>query len=113
MNGDTNTLLCAISEWIDSAPANMARDREAQTWGRVAKIQEEAGEAIAALIGATGQNPRKGVTHDWQDVEAELLDVALTALAAWVHLTDLPNPMECFSEHVAMVANRVGLEGDK
>src|SRR5699024_7983792 len=73
-----------LSRWIDEA--NQHRDPEAATWARLAKITEEAGEVVAAHIGATGQNPRKGVTHSRSDVEDELLDVALTALAALEHL---------------------------
>jgi predicted kinase/NTP pyrophosphatase (non-canonical NTP hydrolase) len=49
---------------------------------RILKIVEEAGEAAAAWIGTVGQNPRKGVTHDRQDVANELGDVAVTALVA-------------------------------
>src|SRR5690625_2974981 len=67
-----------LSEWIDEA--NSQLPPEAATWARLAKITEEAGEVVAAHIGATGQNPRKGVTHTRADVEEELLDVALTAL---------------------------------
>lgn len=77
--------LVAISEWVDRGNAH--RDPEAQTWGRLAKITEEAGEVIAAYIGATGQNPRKGVINTMDDVVDELLDVALTALAAIEHVT--------------------------
>ena len=29
-----------------------------------------------------GQNPRKGVTHSWDDVQAELCDVIFTAMVA-------------------------------
>jgi len=60
----------------------------AQDWARVAKIGEEAGEAIAQLILWTGQNPRKG-----QDPEAftrlldELADTAMTAIYAIQHFT--------------------------
>jgi hypothetical protein len=77
--------VAALSEWIDKGNAH--RDPEAILWGRVAKLTEEAGEAVAALIGMTGQNPRKGVTHTVDDVVAELLDVAITALGAVEHLT--------------------------
>ena len=49
---------------------------------------EIAGEVIAAYIGATGQNPRKGITGTTGDVIDELLDVAVTALAAVEHLSD-------------------------
>ncbi|WP_210505724.1 MazG-like family protein [Naasia sp. SYSU D00057] len=77
--------LVALSEWIDAGNAH--RDPEAQLWGRVAKIAEEHGEAVAALVGMTGQNPRKGVTHGRDEVIEELLDVAITALGAVEHLT--------------------------
>lgn len=76
--------LVALSRWIDGG--NAGRDPEAATWARLAKITEEAGEVVAAYIGATGQNPRKGVTHAIADVEDELLDVALTALTALEHV---------------------------
>ena len=76
--------IAALSRWIDDG--NQHRYPEAATWARLAKITEEAGEVVAAHIGATGQNPRKGVTHSTADVEAELLDVAITALAALEHL---------------------------
>jgi hypothetical protein len=55
-------------------------------WGRVTKVGEEAGEAIAALVGATGHNPGKGRSATMGDVEHELLDVAMTALCAIAHL---------------------------
>lgn len=75
-----------LSHWIDDSPANVNRDTEAKLWGRVSKIGEEFGEVVAAMIGATGQNPRKGVTHQTSDVRKELLDVAVTALGAIEHL---------------------------
>src|SRR5699024_4850149 len=73
-----------LSEWFDEANSQLPPD--AATWARLAKITEEAGEVVAAHSGATGQYPRKGVTHTRADVEEELLDVALTALAALEHL---------------------------
>lgn len=81
---DLSPGIAELSRWIDEG--NRGRDPEAATWARLAKITEEAGEVVAAQIGATGQNPRKGVTHTGADVEDELLDVALTALAALEHL---------------------------
>lgn len=54
---------------------------------RIMKVQEEAGEAAGAWIGYTGQNPRKGRTHDKEQVAAELVDVAVTALVALHSLT--------------------------
>ncbi len=81
----TQEMLVYLSEWIDAGNAH--RHPEAVTWGRLAKVSEECGEVIAAYIGATGQNPRKGVVGDVEDVIAELLDVAVTALCAIEHLT--------------------------
>jgi hypothetical protein len=47
---------------IDRDGAQVYKDQPlAQDWARVAKVCEEAGEAIDALIRMTGQNPRKGV----------------------------------------------------
>jgi NTP pyrophosphatase (non-canonical NTP hydrolase) len=49
---------------------------------QVLKIAEETGEASQAVIGARGTNPRKGESHNWEDVHAEVADVAITALVA-------------------------------
>lgn len=77
--------LVALSTWLDASNAH--RDPEAVTWGRLAKLTEEAGEVVSAYIGLVGQNPRKGITHDRDDVLSELLDVAVTALGAYEHLS--------------------------
>lgn len=76
--------LIELSQWIDKGNAH--RDPEAITWGRLAKIAEEGGEVIEAYIGATGQNPRKGITKSLEAVLEELLDVAVTALGAYEHI---------------------------
>ncbi|MFF3711910.1 MazG-like family protein [Streptomyces phaeochromogenes] len=55
---------------------------EHETAMRVLKVVEEAGEASAAYIGLTGQNPRKGVTHTPRDVADELCDVIIAAAVA-------------------------------
>lgn len=105
--------VAALSAWIDDAPANKAREPEARAWGRLAKVAEEAGEVIAAYIGMTGQNPRKGCTHTRADVEKELLDVALTALAAYEHLNgNAGTSMEALAAHVAATAVRAGVLAD-
>ncbi|WP_405971683.1 MazG-like family protein [Streptomyces sp. NBC_00988] len=49
---------------------------------RLMKVVEEAGEASAAYIGMTGQNPRKGVTQTRADVADELCDVIIAAAVA-------------------------------
>jgi len=83
----TAFVLASLSKWIDYNIENVRRDQEARTWGRLAKISEECGEVIGAFIGMTGQNPRKGYTHTEDDVLKELLDVAITALCAYEHMT--------------------------
>ncbi|MGW3357293.1 MazG-like family protein [Streptomyces bungoensis] len=71
---------------------------------RILKLSEEVGEVSEAVIGATGQNPRKGVTHSWEDVQAELCDVAITALVALRTLT--PDAREVFAGHLERVRER-------
>jgi hypothetical protein len=46
---------------------------------------EELGEAVSALFGMLGENPRKGVTNTRTDLEHEILDVATAALGALMH----------------------------
>jgi hypothetical protein len=102
--------IAALSRWVDDAPANRSRDPEAALWGRVSKVAEESGEVIAALIGATGQNPRKGVTATMDDVGKELLDVALTALAAYEHINgNGGGSLAALVGHIEKTAVRAGL----
>jgi ADP-ribose pyrophosphatase YjhB (NUDIX family) len=68
---------------------------------RVLKVAEEAGEAAAALIGTTGQNPRKGRSHTDADLAAELCDVITAAAVALA--TVVPDPERVLNEHVARV----------
>lgn len=107
--------IMGLNRWLDDAQI----ERDADPGGtectagedslmRVLKVTEEAGEVAAAYIGWTGQNPRKGVTHDLSDVISELCDVALTALAAVEHFT--AGGRTCtealFREHVEKVRRR-------
>ncbi|MEU6347875.1 MazG-like family protein [Streptomyces sp. NPDC047072] len=71
---------------------------------RMLKLAEEVGEVSEAVIGATGQNPRKGVSHSWEDVQGELCDVVITALVALRTLT--PDTRETFMAHLARVRER-------
>ncbi|QTZ96117.1 MazG-like family protein [Streptomyces auratus AGR0001] len=72
---------------------------------RLLKLSEEAGEVAQAVIGATGQNPRKGHSHTWDDVHGELCDVILTAMVALRTLT--PEARGVFDEHLRRVAARL------
>ena len=71
---------------------------------RVMKLSEEVGETTQAIIGVLGQNPRKGVTHTWQDVEAELCDVILTAMVALTTFNS--DARKVFAERLEHVAAR-------
>lgn len=109
-SGATAEVLAALSRWIDDHPANAARDREAALWGRIAKVTEEAGEVVAAFIAVTGQNPRKPASGSLDDVTKELLDVAVTALAAVEHLRGNDGgALGALDGHVAALAVRAGL----
>ncbi|MCD9874353.1 MazG-like family protein [Streptomyces guryensis] len=87
--------------WLD---ANRAHGGQEGLLLRMLKLSEEVGEVAQAVIGATGQNPRKGVTHTWEEVQGELCDVVITALVALRTLT--PDTREVFTRHLAKVTAR-------
>lgn len=87
--------------WLD---AGRKHDGETGLVLRMLKLTEEVGEVAQAVIGATGQNPRKGVTHTWEDVQGELCDVVITALVALRTLT--PDAEGVFGRHLAGVTER-------
>lgn len=77
-----------VDEWLDAEVSEDYRtDPLGQHWARVAKVAEETGEAIEALIALTGQNPRKGVCGTLDDLLGELGDVAMTGMFAIQHFT--------------------------
>ena len=90
-----------IVRWLDDS-STLAPETEKLL--RVMKLTEEAGEVTQAVTGTLGQNPRKGVTHTWEDVQAELCDVIFTAMVALATLT--PDARETFNCHLARVARR-------
>lgn len=90
-----------LVEWLDDASALRPDTKRLL---RVMKLSEEVGETTQALFGVLGANPRKGVTHTWQDVENELCDVILTAMVALATLN--PDAREVFAERFEYVAAR-------
>ncbi|MFC8095254.1 MazG-like family protein [Streptomyces sp. NPDC057301] len=72
---------------------------------RLMKVTEEAGEASAAYIGATGQNPRKGTTHTRTDVADELCDVIIAAAVALNAFT--PDPWAALDAKLHAAARRL------
>jgi NTP pyrophosphatase (non-canonical NTP hydrolase) len=90
-----------IVRWLDDS-STLAPETEKLL--RIMKLTEETGEVTQAVTGTLGQNPRKGVTHTWEDVQAELCDVIVTAMVALTTLT--PDARETFDGHLARVAAR-------
>ncbi|MET9494686.1 MazG-like family protein [Streptomyces sp. NPDC006552] len=95
------TAIDRLRAWLDEN--NQHPPQEALLL-RMLKLSEEVGEAAQAVIGAVGQNPRKGVSHTWQDVESELCDVVVTALVALSTLT--PDARGTLSAHLTKVSER-------
>jgi NTP pyrophosphatase (non-canonical NTP hydrolase) len=87
--------------WLD---ATSQLPPETEKLVRIMKLTEETGEVTQAVMGVMGQNRRKGFTHTWDDVQAELCDVMFTAMIALCTLT--PDAREVFETNLARVADR-------
>jgi NTP pyrophosphatase (non-canonical NTP hydrolase) len=94
----------SISEIVDWLDTRSTLPPDTERLLRIMKITEEAGEVSQAVTGTIGQNPRKGITHTWDDVTAELCDVILTAMVALTTLT--PDAQKVFGEHLNHVVER-------
>lgn len=71
---------------------------------QVLKIGEEFGEAAQAVVGVRGTNPRKGQSHSWEDVQAEVADTAITALVALARMR--PDAADYFARQIAEKSSR-------
>ncbi|MEV7141129.1 MazG-like family protein [Streptomyces tauricus] len=91
-----------LQDWL--AKTQPERPAQETLLLRMLKLSEEVGEVAEAVIGATGQNPRKGVSHTWDDVRSELCDVIITAAVALRTLT--PEAREVFTTHLTHVTTR-------
>ena len=90
--------------WLDAANGRGPHE----TAVRVMKIAEETGEAVAAYIGTTGTNPRKGVTATDDELAGELCNVVLAALIALATITGgTPQAESRLTRHVATRAIRL------
>jgi len=77
---------------------------------RTMKAAEEVGESIAAVIGMTGANPRKGEVGNREDLVNELLDVAVSALGAVEHLNGNDgSSLDLLRARIDRVVARAGL----
>jgi len=96
--------VATLTAWLDAA--NPRTDHEVAC--RVMKLAEETGEAVAAYIGMTGQNPRKGTCATLDDLTAELCDVIVTARVALATVTGHADGAEGrLQQHVAARLDRL------
>ncbi|WP_369394348.1 MazG-like family protein [Streptomyces sp. CG1] len=93
-----------ISRLADRLEDHSTLPREQRILLQLLKIQEEAGEVAEAVIGAMGQNPRKGYSHTWEDVEAEVCDVIVTGMVALARMN--PDAAAVFARHMERLAER-------
>jgi NTP pyrophosphatase (non-canonical NTP hydrolase) len=85
---DMMSAIACIDDWLDAEVSDEYKVQPlAQDLARVAKAGEEAGEALEAFLGYTGQNPRKGKNKTLDDVLDELADFVLTGVLGIQHFT--------------------------
>lgn len=99
-----NVVFDAVTASVSWLDAHNGRGN-AELAARILKVTEEAGEAAAAWIGLTGQNPRKGITHTRDDVAGELADMAMAALVAIASLG--ADPVTVLATKAAHVRSRM------
>ncbi|MFH8221732.1 MazG-like family protein [Streptomyces sp. NPDC018057] len=103
MQDRTWKLVGRLRQWLDDEAAGAAPADVRLL--RVLKIGEELGEVAEALHGALGTNPRKGHSHDWDDVQTELVDVIVTSMVALATIT--PDANQVFRDRLDTLVERV------
>ncbi|MBW5486045.1 MazG-like family protein [Streptomyces bambusae] len=94
----------ALADRFDEADTARGMPPEESHVLQVLKIGEEFGEAAQAVIGVKGTNPRKGTSHSWEDVHAEVADVVITGMVALARMR--PDAAEYFADQLkAKAAN--------
>lgn len=100
-----------LRAWVDTAENKLTGD--AAKLVHALKVAEESGEVAQAAIGALGRNVRKGgVTHSWDDVGHELVDVIVTAMVALDAIVPGRAP-QMFAERLAYIAKRAGIAEER
>lgn len=102
MDADFWDTIRQLVGWLDENRQLTPRE---ELLARVMKITEESGEVVEAVLGALGQNPRKGKTNDFDKVTAELTDVILSAAVA-LYTVEGASAGEAFAANLARVAGR-------
>ncbi|MFJ8430457.1 ASCH domain-containing protein [Kitasatospora sp. NPDC094019] len=106
----TTTALHPVTQWdtvaqlVSWLDANATLPPEQERLMRILKLSEEVGEVSEAIAGVLSSNPRKSRSHAEADVQAELCDVILTAMAAL--RSRAPDANEVFCAHLDRVARR-------
>ncbi|MFZ3497133.1 MazG-like family protein [Streptomyces sp. 5.8] len=95
---DTWKTIGALAARFDEHDRGRGVAHEESVTLQILKIGEEFGEAAQAVIGAKGTNPRKGNSHTWGDVEAEVADVLVTAMVTLARMR--PDAPAFFAEHL-------------
>lgn len=107
----SGTKIAALSRWIDGSYPPEMIGTELHVRRRVDKLMEEAGEVGQAVGGYYGENPRKGKTHEREDILAELLDVAVTALGAYESMTgNTGSSLTALDAKLNFILDRVGIK---
>ncbi|MFD0268365.1 MazG-like family protein [Streptomyces sp. NPDC127106] len=96
--------IAALAATFDAHDRERGMPHEESVTLQILKIGEEFGEAAQAVIGAKGTNPRKGNSHGWDDVEAEVADVVITAMVALARMR--PDAAGYFAEQLKLKAER-------
>jgi hypothetical protein len=100
-----------LSDWLDKNVSQEYKDQPlAQDWARIAKVQEELGEAIAEFISWSGQNPRKPRKLSARDdMCKELADTVLTGIYALCHFEGAGYARLKIMSRMKEHADRIGL----
>ncbi|MEW2418240.1 MazG-like family protein [Streptomyces sp. NPDC046866] len=96
--------VAALAARFDAHDRERGMPHEESVTLQILKIGEEFGEAAQAVIGAKGTNPRKGASHTWSDVEAEVADVIVTAMVALARMR--PDAPGYFAEQLRLKSDR-------
>lgn len=84
-------IIAELDEWLDhNVGVQYLREPLAQDAMRLTKIGEEFGEAIAAFIAFTGQNPRKPELGSKLEFLSEVIDTMITCVLCVEHFTKQP-----------------------
>jgi len=104
--------VATLVAWLDDAHPRTGHEIAC----RVMKLAEETGEAVAAYIGMTGQNPRKGRCATRDDLASELCDVIVTAMVALATIAGDGDPETIMQAHLsarfARLLTRIGQPPD-